>query len=76
MLVKSLIPLQKIPIDRKSKIKENTPMMRWYLSNSDFPHSNVLFSRSDWPLFHVLLATVFAKPPVPACAVATVAGTR
>ena len=76
MLVKSLIPQQKTPIDRKGKIKENTPMMQWYLSDSGFPHSNAQFSHSDWPQFRVLLAIVLAKPPVPACAVATIAGTR
>lgn len=75
MLVKSLIPQQKTPIDRKGKIKENTPMMQWYLSDSGFPHSNAQFSRSDWQLFRALLAIVLAKRLVPACAAAIVAGT-
>lgn len=76
MLVKTLIPLQKIPIDRKSKIRENTPMMRWYLSDSGFPHSNAQFSRSGWQLFHVLLAIVLVMLPVPVCAAAIAADTR
>ena len=75
MLFNLLIPLQKIPTDRKSKIKENTPMMRLYLSDSGFPHSNAQFSRSDWQLFRALLAIVLAKRLVPACAAAIVAGT-